>query len=80
MLRVLLAVDHLDAVMPAERGEAGQRDLRCIGNSCEHRFAEDGPADADAVEAAGKTASDAELVGVLSGLMNEAVEQIKAGS
>lgn len=31
-------------------------------------------------EAAGKTASDAELIGVLSGLMNEAVEQIKAGS
>jgi hypothetical protein len=31
-------------------------------------------------EAAGKNASDAELVGVLSGLMNEAVEQIKAGS
>jgi hypothetical protein len=30
-------------------------------------------------EAAGKTASDAELAGVLSGLMNEAIEQIKAG-
>jgi hypothetical protein len=26
----------------------------------------------------GKTASDAELAGVLSGLMNEAIEQIKA--
>jgi hypothetical protein len=31
-------------------------------------------------EAAGKTAGDAELAGVLSGLMNEAIEQIKAGS
>jgi hypothetical protein len=30
-------------------------------------------------EAAGKTASDAELARVLSGLMNEAVEQIRAG-
>lgn len=30
-------------------------------------------------EAAGKTASDAELAAVLSGLMNEAIEQIKAG-
>src|SRR5215204_2599713 len=30
-------------------------------------------------EAAGKTAGDAELAGVLSGLMNEAIEQIKAG-
>jgi hypothetical protein len=30
-------------------------------------------------EAAGKTASDAELGGVLSGLLNEAIEQIKAG-
>jgi hypothetical protein len=30
-------------------------------------------------EAAGKAASDAELAGVLSGLMNEAIEQIKAG-
>ena len=30
-------------------------------------------------EAAGKPASDAELAGVLSGLMNEAIEQIRAG-
>ena len=30
-------------------------------------------------EAAGKIASDAELARVLSGLMNEAIEQIKAG-
>jgi len=30
-------------------------------------------------EAAGKTASDAEPAGVLSGLMTEAIEQIKAG-
>jgi hypothetical protein len=30
-------------------------------------------------EAVGKTASDAELTSVLSGLMNEAIEQIKAG-
>jgi hypothetical protein len=30
-------------------------------------------------EAAGKAASDAELAIVLSGLMNEAIEQIKAG-
>ncbi len=30
-------------------------------------------------EAAGKTTSDAELAGVLSGLMIEAIEQIKAG-
>ena len=30
-------------------------------------------------EAAGKTTSDAELAGVLSGLMNEAIGQIKAG-
>lgn len=31
------------------------------------------------LEAAGKTASDTELAGVLAGLMNEAIEQIKAG-
>jgi hypothetical protein len=31
------------------------------------------------LEAAGKATSDAELAGVLSGLMNEAIEQIKAG-
>ena len=31
-------------------------------------------------EAAGKTANDAELASVLSGLMNEAIEQIKEGS
>jgi hypothetical protein len=30
-------------------------------------------------EAAGKTTSDAALAGVLSGLMSEAIEQIKAG-
>ncbi|EIM25961.1 DUF1476 domain-containing protein [Microvirga lotononidis] len=30
-------------------------------------------------EAAGKTTSDAELAGILAGLMNEAVEQIRSG-
>ncbi|WP_114943036.1 DUF1476 domain-containing protein [Microvirga calopogonii] len=59
------AEDYSKAVILADFQEAGDGDVI-------RKVRQD-------FEAAGKTASDAELAGVLAGLMNEAVEQIKAG-
>ncbi|MCY1516384.1 hypothetical protein D9M68_510110 [compost metagenome] len=55
---VLLAVDHCDAAAPAQRDQAGQRDLRGVRTAREHRFAEYGPAQRHAVEPARQLAVD----------------------
>src|SRR6185437_11682248 len=60
----LLAVDRRDAVRAAEGDEARQGDLRRIGSSREHRFAEEHPAERDAIEAAGELAVDPRLEAV----------------
>src|ERR1019366_3782076 len=64
MRRALLAVDRLDALLPAEGDERGQCDLRRVGAVREHRFAEEHAAERDTVEAAGEFAVDPGLEAV----------------
>ena len=51
-----LAVEKREIADLEARDEPGQRDLRRVGSAAEHAFAEEGAAEADAVEAAGELA------------------------
>lgn len=47
-----LAVEQLPAAGAKPRDEMRERDLRCVANAADHRFAEKGAAQRDAVQAA----------------------------